>query len=607
MPSPSASVTLGKALALLLVAAASPVAAQRVPDLRVDHSSWHTYWPTIAASGRSVYVAWNDDRSSHYGPGDIYFNRSLDGGATWLPADVRLDPGSFGGSNNSDGLRLAASGAGVYAVWRDTSSGLGIYFNRSLDRGTTWLPSEMKISGPTVPLEPPGLAVAGSSVYVVWEQSPSGRSDLYFNRSIDGGTTWPFAPVRLDTGSPPGTGLSTLPTIVALGNAIYVAWRDSRNSGRFVCGHDIYFNRSLDGGATWLPSDVRVDTGTPPGTRGSGDQAIALTGSAVCVVWDEGPGCSGGGGLTDIYAARSTDGGQTWAAPIRLDTGSAVGAADSFSPNVATDGNVVYVAWSDQRNGGDEPYFNRSQDGGATWLATDVRIPTGLAAGAVQMAGSVEMVASGTLVSGFWPDGRNGLADVYYNRSLDAGTTWLSSPVRLSTGFPPGQSSSILPSPVASGSSVYAVYRENGSGFVHIHFNIPFGFLPYGAGKPGSGGFVPELDGSGAATIGSPVSLDIANGVGGATGILMGGLGSTSKVSVPLFGGTLLVAAPAPSIPIVLGGAPGIAGAGALSVPQQIPNNATLLGLDLYFQAWFLDPGATSGVSATNGLELWML
>jgi hypothetical protein len=34
------------------------------------------------------------------------------------------------------------------------------------------------------------------------------------------------------------------------------------------------------------------------------------------------------------------------------------------------------VTWRDTRNGRDDIYFNRSPDGGATWLIADVRLDT---------------------------------------------------------------------------------------------------------------------------------------------------------------------------------------------------------------------------------------
>lgn len=44
-------------------------------------------------------------------------------------------------------------------------------------------------------------------------------------------------------------------------------------------------------------------------------------------------------------------------------------AAHKLHPSlVISDGGYIYVAWQDQRNGNDDIYFSKSEDGGATWL-----------------------------------------------------------------------------------------------------------------------------------------------------------------------------------------------------------------------------------------------
>ena len=43
--------------------------------------------------------------------------------------------------------------------------------------------------------------------------------------------------------------------------------------------------------------------------------------------------------------------------------------ANKLHPSlVISDGGYIYVAWQDQRNGNDDIYFSRSNNGGANWL-----------------------------------------------------------------------------------------------------------------------------------------------------------------------------------------------------------------------------------------------
>src|SRR5262245_56886531 len=148
--------------------------AQKVSEVRLDvgddagaHPSRN---PRIAASGSSIYVAWEDYRLPFYR--GIFFNRSLDGGETWLPSDERLD--AHGAANPQDAAwpRIAASGSLLCAVWSDSSGSFGvlpdIYFDRSLDGGSTWLPAKVRLDSGKAPLstpsERPVIALSGLAV-----------------------------------------------------------------------------------------------------------------------------------------------------------------------------------------------------------------------------------------------------------------------------------------------------------------------------------------------------------------------------------------------------------------------------------------------------------
>ena len=96
---------------------------------------------------------------------------------------------------------------------------------------------------------------------------------------------------------------STDPRIAADGQSVYVIWEDFRN-GTFPMVSDIYFNRSLDGGTTWLPTDVRLNVGVAPGATLALDHDIAVSGSVVYVVWEDQRNGSNGQGR-DVYLNRS--------------------------------------------------------------------------------------------------------------------------------------------------------------------------------------------------------------------------------------------------------------------------------------------------------------
>lgn len=308
----------------------------------------------------------------------------------------------------------------------------------------------------------PDLAVSGAGVHVTWMDYRAGDMDIWFNRSADGGASWLPNDVRLDVGSGPGAAWSASPKVAVSGSTVVVCWQDFRN-GTFPHVADIYCNRSLDGGQTWLANDVRVNRGPLAGTYVALNHAVSCVGNSVFVTWED----QRDGGR-DVYFNRSADGGATWLpGDVRIDVGDAPGASNSTFPRHAVSGTDVHVIWSDFRNNAftADIYYNRSLDAGATWLPSAIRLDHSTT---ITFGGSSypRIAAAGSSVYVMYADNRNdpGLTlvsrDIYFNRSLDRGASWLPSDVRLNTSAPAGSYFTEFPDLAAAGSSVYAVWID---------------------------------------------------------------------------------------------------------------------------------------------------
>lgn len=93
-------------------------------DTRLTTDSAGSSSPTIAASGANVHVAWQDFRE---GNPEIYYKRSRDGGTIW-EQETRLtnDPSS------SQHPSIAVSGESVHVVWEDDRNGnWEVYYKRN--------------------------------------------------------------------------------------------------------------------------------------------------------------------------------------------------------------------------------------------------------------------------------------------------------------------------------------------------------------------------------------------------------------------------------------------------------------------------------------------
>ncbi|HZL98888.1 MAG TPA: VCBS repeat-containing protein, partial [Planctomycetota bacterium] len=121
------------------------------------------------------------------------------------------------------------------------------------------------------------------------------------------------------------------------------------------------------------------------------------------------------------------------------------------------------------------------------------------------------------------------------------------------------------------------------------------GFIDLGFAKPGTGGLSPELRGYGDLSAGGLVTIKLRHAKPSTTGAWFIGM---TEGNLPFKQGVLV---PSPlgfflTVPL------GTNGAGEVSITAPNPNSV-FLGLSLYQQFWFVDPAATAGLSASNGME----
>ena len=405
--------------------------------------------PAICCDGNHVYVAWSDRRA---GGLDIRFNRSLDWGKSWLPTDVRLDTDLVGAAG-STAPAICCGGNNVYVCWHDERNGFGdIYFNVSRNAGTTFAPGDTRLDTSSIGgsrSRRPQICCAGDSIYVVWEDNRSTGWDIYFNRSFDGGATWLASDVRINTDAA-GAANARAPQIQCVGTTVFVAWMDDRDGG-----NDLRFSRSLDRGATWSATDVRLNTGMPPG----GDVAsfsLKASGNVVAVVWSDARA-----GPADIYVNRSANQGATWfLSDVQVNEGTP-GGNHSHGVELCMFADQLYVVWADDRNGLDDIYFNRSLDGGVSWAANDVRLESDLPG--THTSSMPAISCDQDRVSVAWYDNRFGAQDVFLNHSPDRGGSWLVGEERVDDD-PPGSGHSLQPRACSVGSRVWITWTDQRDG-----------------------------------------------------------------------------------------------------------------------------------------------
>jgi hypothetical protein len=314
--------------------------------------------PHLAADPRDaghLVAAWQQDRWSNGSARALMAAASFDGGGTWsvhaLPFSACAGEGAGRGAEylRTSDPWLAFGGDGtVFASAISTAGGSftpgsrnAVLVSRSADGGRTWSdPATLIRDGAaffndkeTVTADP----LDARFVYAAWDRlAPDGTGASYLARSTDGGATWE-APRVIDD---PGPGAQTIANLVRVlpdGTLACMLVRLVGSEDR-VTDAAIEVVRSGDRGATWS-APIRVAAMQPLGARdpvtgrairdGSilAQMAVAPDG-ALAVVWQDGRFT---GARDAIALARSTDGGRTWSAPVRVNPDASTTA---FTPQV---------------------------------------------------------------------------------------------------------------------------------------------------------------------------------------------------------------------------------------------------------------------------------
>lgn len=166
-------------------------------------------------------------------------------------------------------------------------------------------------------------------IYMTWTQfdgydsdNPEDYSHILFSKTEDGGLTW-SNPVQISTipGDCKDDDLTAEGAVPAVGpnGEIYVAW--SRNDS-------LWFNRSMDDGKTWLKQETYLAAqpngwviNIPGLYRCNGlpvtvcDLSPSKHNGTIYVNWAD---QRNGEDDTDIWIAKSTDKGNTWSTPKRI-------------------------------------------------------------------------------------------------------------------------------------------------------------------------------------------------------------------------------------------------------------------------------------------------
>lgn len=244
-----------------------------------------------------------------------------------------------------------------------TTSGAPVMVNEQAGVATAWRG------------DPPSVAVADKSVYVLWtarvESNGKKGTDLYLSVSHDQGKTFASAVKVNDDKLPGAHGMHSL--AVANDGKIYAAWLDERNiitpkPSKHAGGHHMESNRELfvahstDGGKTFSPNRKVAENACP-----CCKTALAVSPDGTLYAgWRQ----VLPGNFRHIAVASSTDGGANFSAPVIVsDDKWMLQGCPVSGPSLAADASgtlkvVWYAAGEDAAPG---LYFAETRDKGRTF------------------------------------------------------------------------------------------------------------------------------------------------------------------------------------------------------------------------------------------------
>ena len=306
---------------------------------------------------------------------------TTDGGKTWAEATLRSQWGVFG-----DPAVLSDQAGSFY--YFHLAARKGAYLDRivchkSTDGGKSWsdgtgfgLNSPKNQDKAWAALHPskPIIAATWTQFDKYAEKDPHYLSNILFSVSSDAGQTW-GKPVQIneipgECLDDSGTAEGAVPAIDRAGR-ISVAWS---NQGV------IWFDRTTNNGKTWLKHNLAIakqfggwDMSIPGLGRSNGMPVLIVDNSKgahsgnLYVVWAD---KRNGEDDSDIFLIRSSDHGDTWSAPKRINQDPR--GKQQFLPWLTVDPatGFLYVVYYDRRaydNLQTDVYLAYSSDGGSSF------------------------------------------------------------------------------------------------------------------------------------------------------------------------------------------------------------------------------------------------
>ncbi len=407
-------------------------ASRSESDIRVN------YWDPTKIIAGSNNIGGSGAQGMYY---------SSDGGVTWGQTNL---PIASGDSFHSDPtVDWSSDGTAWSTTMGINGSVLKVQSYRSTNGGATWI-FDGTVSGSQTNtdkqmqwIDHSATSPYANNNYVIWHNG----APAYMNRRTSSG--W-GTPIKVSLTETTGTAIGSDVKTNSAGD-VFGFYPDTGSRG-------IYVVKSTNGGTSYS-TPVRIvtaydsyDIGVPSFNNrriliyvsggayrnGATNNVYALwadlSGDTGCTTAANEPGASVSSTCkTRIWFSRSTDGGTTWSARVKINN--QAGLNDQFNPFIAVDetngnlGAIYYDTVADAGRKKVDVYYQLSTDGGVTWQAA-VKVTTAMTDETVGGADSGNQFGDYNSLSGYgnaffpsWTDRRNNAKEEIWTAKITTSST----------------------------------------------------------------------------------------------------------------------------------------------------------------------------------------
>jgi hypothetical protein len=328
----------------------SPYAMKGGVWMAVDSSSVHIV--TVSEAWFDAGGGWHDYA--------LRYHRSTDGGSSFEPVRVLATGSDW---YFMDAPLIAASQGRVTIAWRGSTgeTGYTVHVMNSADNGGTFT-TQTLFNDESGLLNLSELRQESQAIALAWKHHASSGGATHIACSTNGGTNYtvteiePYI-VEYAVGSSAG---ADLPQVALQGSTVLIAYF-SENTNANPIVPDVFVRQSTNGGATFGPARsltqgaLSAAAGLPTGLGAQLD--LSLSGNRAAAVFATSE--------AHVYLARSTNAGASFLPPQQLSDKSLNYAKGTLDPRLAfqpSDPHSVHVMWASD-------WYRRSTNGGETWTA----------------------------------------------------------------------------------------------------------------------------------------------------------------------------------------------------------------------------------------------